>query len=91
MELSEYRMKLDRIDAGLLALFVERMETVGEIAAWKRDHNAPVLDPEREREKLAAIEAQSPEELRAYSAALFSKIMELSRDYQNRLLHPGGD
>lgn len=88
MELSDYRQELDRIDSRLLALFLERMELVGEIAAWKQKHGMPVLDREREREKLEAMAVQSPEELREYAAALFTAIMELSRRRQTRLLHP---
>ena len=61
MELSDYRQKLDGIDSRLLALFIERMEIVAEIAAWKRKNKLPVLDERREREKREAIAAQSPE------------------------------
>ncbi|MCR5576851.1 MAG: chorismate mutase [Oscillospiraceae bacterium] len=88
MELNDCRARLDRIDGEILALFVERMEYVAEIAAWKREHGMPVLDREREREKLDALKAQTPEALKEYSAALFSEIMELSRAYQDRLLQP---
>ena len=86
MELSDYRQEIDQLDSRLLALFLERMELVGGIAAWKQKHGMPVLDREREREKLDALSAQSPEELREYAAELFSAIMELSRSYQKKLL-----
>ena len=33
MELKDYREKMDAIDAQLLALFLQRMETAAEIAA----------------------------------------------------------
>ena len=88
MELNDCRQEIDRIDGEILTLFVERMELVAEIADWKRKHGMPVLDREREREKLEALNAQSPEALREYTAALFSAIMELSRSCQNRLLDP---
>ena len=88
MELKNYRSQLDRIDSELLSLFAERMDIAAEIAAWKKENNMPVLDLRREKEKLKTLEEQSPEELREYTASLFSLIMELSRSRQNRLLHP---
>ena len=35
MELSDYRSQIDRIDAELLQLFAERMQTAAGIAAYK--------------------------------------------------------
>ena len=88
MELTDYRGQLDKIDSDLLKLFAERMDIAAEIAAWKKDNHMPVLDLRREKEKLRTLEEQSPEELKEYTASLFSLIMELSRSRQNRLLHP---
>ena len=88
MELTDYRGQLDKIDSDLLKLFAERMDIAAEIAAWKKDNHMPVLDLRREKEKLHTLEEQSPEELKEYTASLFSLIMELSRSRQNRLLHP---
>lgn len=50
MELSDYRTQIDRIDAELLQLFAERMQTAAGIAAYKKEHALPVLDTGRERE-----------------------------------------
>ena len=88
MELTDYRGQLDKIDNELLKLFAERMDIAAEIAAWKKDNHMPVLELRREQEKLRTLEEQSPEELKEYTASLFSLIMELSRSRQNRLLHP---
>ena len=52
MELKDYRDKLDRIDDQMAALFKERMETVREVADYKREHNTPVLASGRERDIL---------------------------------------
>ena len=60
MELKDYREKMDAIDAQLLALFLQRMETAAEIAAYKKSHGLPVLDSGRERAKLRALEEQTP-------------------------------
>ncbi len=88
MELQDYRRQLDELDSELLRLFNRRMEIAGDIALWKRDNGMRVLDLRREKEKLRTLEAQCPEEMREYAASLFSLVMELSRSYQNRILHP---
>ena len=88
MELNNYREHLDTIDKELLRLFIERMAIAGEIAQWKQQNRMPVLDLRREKEKLRAMEEMSPEDLKEYSVSLFSLMMELSRSYQNRIIHP---
>ena len=45
MELSDYRVQIDRIDRQLVELFAQRMETAAGIAAYKKEHGLPVLDP----------------------------------------------
>ena len=84
--MDEIRTKIDAIDAELVRLFAERMDAAADIAAYKRAHDLPVLDERREREKLRAVEAMAPEELRDYTSALYSLLFELSRCHQNRLL-----
>ena len=87
MELKDYRKQLDDIDGKLLSLFAERMDIVAEIARWKQENRVPVLDSGREEEKLRQVEAESPPELAVYSRKLFSVLMELSRGFQDRILH----
>ena len=86
MELSELREKIDMIDSELVRLVSERMMVAGDIAAYKREHEMPVLDARREREKLAQIADSSPENLKAYMRVLYSLIFELSRSYQSSLV-----
>ena len=86
MNIDEYRNRIDRIDKQLVTLFCERMDTASDIAAWKKEQKRPVFDPERERQKLLEVSSSVPEELREYTASLYSLLFELSRSYQNRLL-----
>lgn len=86
MELKEYREQLDRIDAQLIALFRERMETVERIAEYKKEHGMPVLAPGRETEILARVRSLSGEELAPYAATLFETLMYVSREYQKTLM-----
>ena len=57
MELSDYRARIDQIDRQLVELFAQRMNTAAGIAAYKKEHGLPVLDPVREREKLLDVAA----------------------------------
>ena len=86
MELSAYRAQIDRIDAELLRLFAERMQTAAGIASYKKAHGLPVLDAGREREKLAQIVKTAPEELQEEAVSLYRLLFSLSRSYQRDLL-----
>ena len=84
MDLQTYRKQLDEIDEQLVSLFQQRMNISSDIAAYKKEHNIPVLDASREREKLSAVCARVTPELRNYTSVLYSSIFELSRSYQSR-------
>jgi len=85
MDLSDYRKQIDEVDSQLVDLFARRMEICANIGAYKKEHNIPVLNAGREREKLNAVAAASPEALADYTRIMFSLLMELSRGYQTRL------
>ncbi len=89
MELSDYRNQLDQIDGQLVALFKQRMETVKQVADYKREHNTPVLAAGREREILYRVTGLCGEELQEYTKILYSTLLELSRDYQENRLSTG--
>ena len=61
MELSEIRTKIDAVDDQLLDLFLQRMELSEEVAAYKNEHNLPILNKAREREILAKVTEKSGE------------------------------
>ncbi len=89
MELKDYREQLDRIDDQLAALFKQRMETVKQVADYKREHNTPVLNAGRERDILYRVTGLCGEELQEYTKILYSTLLELSRDYQEDRLSTG--
>ena len=86
MDLSQLRKEIDSVDAQLIELFRQRMEIAASIAAYKKQHNLPILVPEREQEKLQAVAAQSVPELADYTVRLFESLMALSREYQEKKL-----
>ena len=91
MELKDYRAAIDGIDRELLALFARRLALCGEIAGWKKEHGLPVLDEAREREKLAAVAAQSPADYKAETAAFFERVIALCRASEEHLLSEDGE
>ncbi|MCL2343799.1 MAG: chorismate mutase, partial [Firmicutes bacterium] len=86
MDISELRSTIDATDDEILRLFLRRMETVGEVAAQKRESGGPILQPEREREILLRVSKAAPEGLAPYARRLFETLFDLSRAYQGQLL-----
>ena len=84
MELNEIRNQIDETDAALVELFQKRMKLSGEIAAYKVEHNLPVLQPGREREVLLHVSELAGPEFSNYARVLYATLMDLSRAYQNQ-------
>lgn len=86
MGLDELRQKIDQIDTGLLSLFLERMEAVGQVARFKFENSLPVLHPGREREILEKRAAQAPPAMRGYVTDFYTELMAVSREMQRELI-----
>ena len=86
MDLNELRNEINTIDDEILRLFLKRMEVAGQVADYKKAHHLPIYQPQREQEILENVEQKAGSELGGYARALFSKLMELSKDYQSEVL-----
>lgn len=84
-DLAALREELDRIDRELTPLFIRRMALCGKIGDFKKTRGLPILDARREEEKLRGLCALSPEELQDDVKALYQRIFELSRGFQERV------
>ena len=84
MDLQEIRTQLNGIDDQMLRLFCQRMALVKDVAAYKIEHNLPVLDSGREQAILDRVSQAAGEELGGYARNLFETLMALSRDYQEK-------
>ena len=89
MELKDYREQIDAIDREIVRLFEARMGLSAEIAAYKKAHGLPVLQPAREQEKLEVLTATVGDDLKAPLRELYTKIFELSRAQQQSALRCG--
>lgn len=81
-ELTALRARIDALDRELTALLEQRMDVAADIAAWKRQAGAPILDAAREAEKLAAVRARCRPETSEAIARVFEAVMAASRAYQ---------
>ena len=79
MDIGELRKQIDEIDRELVTLYGKRMETAREIGRYKREHNLPVLDTERERNLLNKVAELAGEENEQGVRALYHLLMDHSR------------
>ena len=84
--LADLRSKIDHIDLELLRLFATRMETVLEIAEYKRANKLDILDSAREQKVLAKTEIIEEQNLRRYAVDFLQTLMNLSKEYQQEHL-----
>ena len=84
--LAELRKKIDEADQAIVSSFVTRMRTCADIAEYKKMNGIPVLDASREKEKLDEIRKLSPDDMEESCVMLYNKIMELSRELQQKII-----
>lgn len=85
MDLSDWRRKVDEIDANILELLEQRAEIVSEIGRLKIESNLPVLDEGREQQIYSRISIKPGSILSIESAiCIFRCIVRESRRIQMR-------
>ena len=89
-DLQIIREEIDEIDGQIVSLYEERMQRTTEVAEYKISVGKPVLDKQRESEKLERVRAQAKEENRYGVGDLFEHIMAMSRKRQYQLLRKNG-
>lgn len=82
MDIIELRQEIDYIDSELVQLFCKRMEVAAHIADYKRENNLPIHHPAREQEVLQKVAVLAGSDMDRYIMDLYTKIFELSKDYQ---------
>lgn len=82
-DLASYRKKINQIDSQLIQLLEQRMDQVNQIAAYKKRHDLPILDTNREQALLDSVAKQIKNaDYQATILATFSDIMKHSRNFQ---------
>jgi len=86
-DLDKARQAINDTDREIVRLFEQRMDAVRQVAEYKKEHGIPVVDTAREehivRKNAALVEN---EDYRSYYVSFLRSAMELSKDYQHRLL-----
>lgn len=81
------RQQINEIDKQMAELFEMRMQAVKLVAEYKNEHGIPVLDASREA---AILEKNSnlvnDNDIKSYYVGFLQNNMELSKQYQHRLL-----
>ena len=87
MELKEAREQISQIDSEMAQLFVRRMEAAREIAAYKKERGLPIEDKEQEARVIRDhSRLVSDEVLRAYYLDFLQNTMDVSKQWQHRLM-----
>lgn len=82
-KLLNLRERINSIDQELVKLFEKRMETVAEIAEYKKLNNMEIFDSGREREVIErVVSLLENENLKEYAEFFIEDLMTLSKQYQ---------
>jgi len=85
--IEELRTKINEIDKEIASLFEQRMYCVKEIAQNKMELGLPILDSNREQEVIQKNSQYVNDELKEYYIELLTKFMELSKEYQKKVIN----
>ncbi|MFA5537189.1 MAG: shikimate dehydrogenase [Bacillota bacterium] len=87
--LEELRKIIDECDQQLVRIFEERLRAVLAVAAYKREHQLPILQPERESRVLKKVRSYLGEEqFLPELELLYRQILKSSRKIQSNKLFP---
>ncbi|MBR2489378.1 MAG: chorismate mutase [Clostridia bacterium] len=85
--LEKARQTINEVDKEMAKLFCRRMDAVKEVAEYKRLHGIQVSDPAREAEVIAKNSKMvEDEEFKSYYIDFLQHNMDISKNYQHRLL-----
>ena len=75
-DLNKIREEIDQIDSQIVALYEERMQRTTEVADYKISVGKPVLDKQREMEKMEKVKSLVQNKENQYGVGeLFEQIM----------------
>jgi chorismate mutase / prephenate dehydratase len=82
--LAELRTQIDEIDDQIIDLLAKRMEVVKKVGEFKKQNNAIIYRPEREKHILDRLEMRSQDTLlnRIAIDAVFMEIFAISRNFE---------
>lgn len=92
MTIEDWRRKIDEIDRKLVELLNERSQCAIEVGKLKRGTQAPLYQPEREREILEnAARANAGPLPETAIRRLFERILDEARAVERTVMHADGE
>ena len=86
-ELDKARQEINEIDKAMAELFERRMNAAKEVAEYKKHNGLPIFDASREEDVIKRNSAYiSNDEIRAHYVNFLKNTMNVSKDYQRKLL-----
>lgn len=86
-KITDIRSKIDQVDEQLARLFEQRMQLSQQVASYKIDKGLSVRDPQREQSIISRNSAYiEDEQIRDYYINFEKGLIDLSCDYQSRLM-----
>ncbi|WP_423190432.1 chorismate mutase [Alkalibacterium sp. f15] len=86
-ELESYRQEIDAVDQELTRLFEKRLETVLKVGEYKKKHQLPVLDADREKKVIEKNIARLRNTDFQEEVTMFYKaIMNITKQTQERFM-----
>lgn len=87
MDLSDYRVEIDKIDKEMIKLFEKRMAAVKGVGEYKKEKNIPILNEERERQVIDKNLSMISDDLKVEGKDFLEALMSVSRSYQDKLIN----
>ena len=86
MELKQARLEINKLDKEIVRLLEKRFDLVREIGNYKRKHNLPIYDEDRERQVIeSCLTFLENEEYSKFIDDTYLQIMKTCKDIQNNI------
>ena len=85
-DLNESRLIIDDIDKKMKELFIKRMETVKDIALYKKQNGLAIFDEKRESAMFERLGSDLDEDLKDHYLDFLKNVVRISKEYQKKLL-----
>lgn len=86
MELKQARLEINKLDKEIVRLLEKRFDLVREIGNYKRKHNLPIYDEDRERQVIeSCLTFLENEEYSKFIDDIYLQIMKTCKDIQNNI------
>ena len=91
MDIKDMKEEIAKIDNEMIELINTRIGKCTEIAQYRQKNGLPSYDGGYTQEKLKDIMEHTDDSIRSYVYMMYSFLSDVSRSYENGLMHPSSD